>query len=313
MRRTLPSLLLAFAACGPAIGLDDGDSSGNSTEGPGTTSDSGPPVVSTTSASPSTSGPPATTTTADESTDEGVNFIEPTGGTCLEEAPDGTLFHCPYCDIFAQDCAPGDKCMPWANDGGSSWNATRCSPVSDMPGQVGESCSVEGSNVSGIDTCDLGLMCWDVDPQTLTGVCEAMCTGSPEDPQCQAGYSCAISGDGVLALCLSDCDPIAMDCPGNDQCAPMNDGFACAPAGDEAPPGEPCTLVNECVDGAVCISPDLTPDCAGASGCCSSFCDLMAPDPMAGCLPGQTCLPWYEPGNAPPEYAHVGACGVEPA
>lgn len=75
-----------------------------------------------------------------------------TGGLFLSE-PDGggTGFEC---DVFAQDCPPGEKCVPWANDGGGVWNATRCSPVDDDPAAPGEPCTVEGGPTSGIDDCD---------------------------------------------------------------------------------------------------------------------------------------------------------------
>jgi hypothetical protein len=310
MRRPLLALFTLFAtgpACGTTITLDDGDTSGNSTEGPGTTSDSGPPVVSTTSANPSTSGPPAT---GDASTDGGATFIDPSAGGCSSPIDDGGGATLARCSTLTQDCCAGEKCMPWANDGGAHWNATRCSPISDMPGQLGESCSVEGSNVSGIDTCDLGLMCWGVDPQTLTGECTAMCSGDASAPVCPADYSCSITNDGVLTLCLLDCDPIAMDCPAA-QCVPSDDAFGCVPPVGDLLPGDACETFWECSDGAACIAPENVPDCAGAVGCCSNFCDLTAPDPALGCLPGQTCLPWYDPGDPPPEYEHVGVCGVE--
>jgi hypothetical protein len=309
--------LLAFfvvAGCGPAITLDgtgegdDGDTgaaTGND-DAPGATTS--PPPATTVA---STSG--VTPTSGDESTDGGNTFLEPTGD-CLQGAPDGTSFHClppdEPCSTWEQDCPEGEKCMPWAGDGGSNWTWTRCSPISDTPGQLGESCSVEGSNVSGIDTCDLGLMCWGVDPQTLTGECAAMCTGDPSAPVCPADHSCSITNDGVLNLCLLDCDPIAMDCP-TDQCVPIDDAFGCVPSSGEQLPGEPCEQLAECISGAACIPADNVPDCAGANGCCSDFCDLASPDPTLDCLPGQVCLPWYERGISPPEYEHVGVCGVE--
>ena len=79
------------------------------------------------------------------------------------------------CDIEAQDCPEGEKCMPWANDGGDEWNGTRCSPIAKDPGPLGGPCLAEGSGTSGIDDCDLGLVCWQVDPKTNQGVCHAMC------------------------------------------------------------------------------------------------------------------------------------------
>ena len=77
--------------------------------------------------------------------------------------------------------------MPWANDGGDEWNATRCSPIADVPTQVGELCMVEGSGTSGIDDCDQGLVCWQVDPDTNVGVCHALC--EPGLPGCESPLS----------------------------------------------------------------------------------------------------------------------------
>ena len=51
----------------------------------------------------------------------GVDFLGfPDGGT---EPTD--------CDIWAQNCPRGEKCMPWANDDGYGWSATRCTPIDD--------------------------------------------------------------------------------------------------------------------------------------------------------------------------------------
>ena len=59
---------------------------------------------------------------ADKLKEEGVIFILPDdGGTGVFE-----------CDLWGQDCPDGEKCMPWASNGGT-WNATRCSPVVDSP------------------------------------------------------------------------------------------------------------------------------------------------------------------------------------
>ncbi len=48
------------------------------------------------------------------------------------------------CDVFKQDCPEGEKCSAYADDGGTSWNASKCVPVNG-DGQPGEPCTVEGS------------------------------------------------------------------------------------------------------------------------------------------------------------------------
>ncbi len=58
------------------------------------------------------------------------------------------------CDVWTQDCPEGQKCMPWANDGNTTWNATKCSPVDPNPGQPGDSCISEDFGYSGVDDCD---------------------------------------------------------------------------------------------------------------------------------------------------------------
>lgn len=136
------------------------------------------------------------------------------------------------CDLFFQSCPEGEKCMPWANDGGTQWSATRCSPLADGPGQVGDPCTVEGSQYSGIDDCDLGSMCWNVDAATSTGTCVALCDSNQCQPElfCEdPGTACAIVDDGVVPVCLPMCDPLAPDCVPGYGCQETANGFFCIP------------------------------------------------------------------------------------
>ena len=149
--RPLAALCLLLLACGPKISgesAEEGEAS-STTEAPGT--ESGPP---------GSSGGPTTTPldTGEGTADSGV---VDTGEVWLDLPTS--------CSTFAQDCPPGFKCMPWASDGGNSWNATRCVPIAPDPNAPGEPCTVEGSGVSGLDDCDGTSMCWDVDPDTLEG------------------------------------------------------------------------------------------------------------------------------------------------
>ncbi len=225
--------------------------------------------------------------------------------------PDGTepSFEC---DMFAQDCPEGEKCMPWADDGGNSWNATRCSPISENPGQPGDECSVEGSGVSGIDDCDIGAMCWDVDPKTNIGTCVAMCTGDSANPLCEdPDTSCNIVNDGALVLCLPTCDPLLQDCPEGQACYPVLEEFTCVPdaSGEMGVFGDPCEFINVCDPGLFCADAAVVPNCVGAPSCCSEFCDLDAPagdSQCSGSADGQMCLPW-EPAPGPGLEA-LGAC-----
>jgi hypothetical protein len=204
--------------------------------------------------------------------------------------------------------------MPWANDGGSHWNATRCSPLAEMPGDLGDPCTVEGSSVSGIDDCKLGAMCWNVDPDTNMGECVGFCTGSEANPTCEdPTATCHIGGDTVLILCLPHCDPLVQDCDDGEECVPTSELFSCVPddSGDAGEYGDPCEYVNVCDPGLFCAVPDGVPDCQGPFGCCSPFCDTSDPEATAACpgaLGGQECVGWYEDGQAPPGLENVGAC-----
>ena len=242
----------------------------------------------------------------DEGGEDGGGFGSSGGGGFIDEPDGGGLTF--ECDVFAQDCPPGEKCMPWANDGGTQWNATRCAPVADMPGMAGDACMVEGSPYSGIDSCDLGGMCWEVDPETLTGTCVAMCTGGPDAPMCEPGFECVMANDGVLALCLASCNPLAQDCFEGEGCYPVTPSiFECAPdASGGAGAGQPCDYINACTPGTMCADIGLVPDCMGPAGCCTSFCSLG--DPAPPCLPGQTCEPYFALGSAPPGYELLGVC-----
>jgi hypothetical protein len=217
------------------------------------------------------------------------------------------------CDLFLQDCPEGDKCMPWANDGGAVWNATRCSPIDPDPGAVGEPCMVEGGPTSGVDDCDRGAMCWDVSLDTLEGTCTAFCVGTPDDPTCEdPNAQCATAERTGLALCLPIGDPLLQDCAEGQGCYPVQAYFLCVPdrSGDMGAPGDPCEYLDVCDPGRACLEAAAVPMCEGATGCCSPLCDLT--DPMPPCLPDQVCLPWYEAGMAPAGYENVGACALPP-
>jgi hypothetical protein len=227
-----------------------------------------------------------------------IGFIpEPDGGGVTNE-----------CDIFEQDCPAGEKCMPWANDGGPSWNATRCSPIAADPGAIGDPCTVEGSSVSGIDDCELGAMCFGIDNATQMGTCIEMCSGPAAAPVCDTpATTCVITNNGVLALCRPLCNPLAGECPAGQGCYAAAGVPVCASdaSNDTGASGDPCQFINACDDGNMCAAPDAVPDCAGA-GCCTPFC---AVGDDSACLPGQTCQPFYAEGEAPLECVELlGVC-----
>jgi hypothetical protein len=306
----LPSplvLLVAALVTGCVIPKSVGegnDAAAGSSDGTHGTAGSDAPPGSASSTGPGATGPasdgetdPSAGTTSGDTT--GVDFIV---------MSDGGIFD--PCDPWAQDCARGEKCTPAAReDDGTTWDWARCAPIVEDPGAPGEPCTVVGSPTSGIDTCELGAMCWDVDPVTLEGVCIGLCVAPEDAPTCaQEGAACIIANDGALPICLPTCDPVLQDCEPGQACHPFGDVFVCAPEG--ASPGgvgESCEDIAMCDAGLFCAVPELVPDCA-SNGCCTSLCDVTDPSPP--CLPGQSCQPYYEPGTAPVGFENVGICAL---
>jgi hypothetical protein len=217
------------------------------------------------------------------------------------------------CDPYAQDCPAGEKCTPWANDGGNSWNSTHCWAVAEAPAQLGDACVVEGSGVSGVDDCDVGLMCWAVDPETNMGTCIELCGCGPDAPTCSGGGTvCTISNAGVLPICLPTCDPLDPSvCADGQGCYRSGDTFMCAPdaSGTDGSLGDPCAYINTCDPGLFCASADFVPGCFSTSGCCTEFCDL---DEANDCtIPGTECVPAFVPGTEPePCHTDTGVCAA---
>ncbi len=213
------------------------------------------------------------------------------------------------CSQWEQDCPCGYKCMPWANDGGTAWNATKCTPVSDMPKQVGEPCTAQDSGVSGVDDCDVGLMCFGVDSETNAGTCIAFCEGNEAQPSCVAECSvCRVPAEGLLTLCLPTCDPLAPDCPDGFGCYPDYVGFTCMPRGSDQGIGEPCAYINDCAPGGVCLGADYVPGCA-SDMCCAPVCDTAGPEACEGQLAGTSCTMWAtKPATC--ESPTLGVCAV---
>jgi hypothetical protein len=236
--------------------------------------------------------------------DDGAFVPQPDGGVVAE------------CDIWTQDCPAGEKCMPYAS-GTSSWDATRCSAVDAMPNEVGDPCTVVGSDSSGQDDCVVGAMCFAVDPESNEGVCFAMCQGSEASATCNSPeHVCSISNDGVLALCLPSCNPLLQDCPSGGValgCYPVDgiQSFVCWPdySFDQGGFGDPCEYFNYCDVGLFCGIPEALPGCA-ASSCCNEYCDVTGGTPCSGAADGQECIAWADPGQAPPGLEDVGYCAL---
>jgi hypothetical protein len=294
---------------GPSAEVDDGSTSGPTTD----------PLVDTATSAPGTSAPgtsvgttePGTLATSDDPTDDATrgttvnDTFDPDGGSSIE------------CDIWSQDCQDGEKCNPWANQGGNRWNAVVCVPVDPSPAQLDDECAVEGSTTSGIDNCDFGLMCFDADPETGIGTCTPLCTGTEANPVCaDATTTCTISHDGVLILCLPSCDPLAQDCAHDgDACMPTYYGaFSCFPTYQpSAAAGEPCQYPDSCLAGTACVPGDRVVGCP-AESCCTPLCDDTDPYADIGCpgnAEGELCEPWYPEIQVPdPPPQPIGVCVI---
>lgn len=203
LRASLAPLAIALLGlslgCGPA--KDDGSvadatsATSSDMQGSSTTSDGS---ASTTASDPSTSSSTTfdgQTETGDDvqttSVSSGFIYGDPDGGTVTIE-----------CSVWDQDCAEDEKCMPWANDGGPEWNATRCTPLDPDAGEVGDPCTTEGSPVSGIDTCTVRAVCVVENEETLEGTCVEVCSGASEAPICMTEGTTCTNPETVAPLCL---------------------------------------------------------------------------------------------------------------
>jgi len=216
------------------------------------------------------------------------------------------------CDVFAQECPEGEKCVAVITDGGGAWNAARCVPVLGM-GVAGDPCTAK-SVAEGLDSCAKGAMCWGVDMDGH-GTCVGLCEGSWEAHTCPDPHvSCTINQSGTLNLCLPVCEPLLQDCGPGEACYPIyDDEFACAPdaSGDAGAANDPCAFINECAAGLLCGDPMFVgAGCApGSSGCCTPFCGF----PDGACPnPDQQCVQWFDPAMLPEgdSWLGIGACGV---
>ena len=234
--------------------------------------------------------------------------------------------------MFVQDCPDGYKCALYSK-GSTSPDAAHCVPLPQDPKQAGEYCG--GWSWGGgedLDDCDRGLMCMSLGIDNLY-VCRPTCLGDP--PYGSNPLSCAVDGwdcvyiygSGVAGFCMLPCDPFTQDCSEGQSCVAtystpngqnhMN--FWCVPElsdPDSTPvDGSPCfpgALADYglCGRGRTCLLGHV-PNCQG--NCCTSFCDVNAPNTCALADQGAECIAFAEldPGFVVPVgMEHVGFCGV---
>ncbi|HET6585131.1 MAG TPA: hypothetical protein VFG69_16855 [Nannocystaceae bacterium] len=221
------------------------------------------------------------------------------------------------CSVWEQDCAEGNKCVPWSLEDDLVPDEIRCCPTEPNPALPHEDCVVQQYFGSCLDDCAEGSMCLDTD-MDLAGVCQPFCRGEASNPTCDTGEGCLIYFAGV-PFCFPLCDPLIQDCPEGQGCYPGEDAvggtdFLCLPRIGTAQLGEGCWLLSNCDPGLICVSPDFFPNCNGIVGCCTTLCDTSEPDPCDEIDPALDCVSWYVGGQQPPDPAleNVGVCVIPP-
>jgi len=220
------------------------------------------------------------------------------------------------CNLFLQDCNPGEKCSAYAMDGGIFPDGAKCVPETGdkLPG---EACSLDGNFGEGTDNCAKGSLCLDID-NSGKATCVAYCGGDMENPTCPNDDKCAFLFEPTVPLCFPACNPLQQDCGDTDACVPNiaalgSEYFVCMPLVFQGIPGQygdACYAISGCDKGFQCIFAENVPNCAGDMYCCSAWCDLEAPDTCKDFDQTIGCVPWYEPGSETPGYENVGICGI---
>ena len=284
----LSCLVAVVCGCGPGAFGDGSQDSGSDDPTTATTPD---PTVEPSDTSDTSD---TDTSTSSSSTDDG--FVP----------PDQDILSSDPCDPFMQDCADGEKCVPYASTGGS-WDTNRCVPVLGDQA-VDEACVFHGFD-EGTDNCDADGYCWDTIDMDgeLVGRCHAFCRGAADDPMCPPGSQCLISSEGSISICLKTCDPLLQDCDEGLACYWANNGFNCIFTTENTQAGLPCAFINDCDAGLGCLPAEVMPNCEG-SACCSPFCDITDGSETCAVIEGTECAAFFEVGMAPPGYEHVGVC-----
>ncbi len=181
-----------------------------------------------------------------------------------------SCFATSYCDVWAQDCAAGEKCVAWSADGDADLGGcvlTRCSALAADPVAIGGVCEVETGPWSGADDCEIGAYCWDVDPVTLEGVCVSNCNGSEANPVCPDDLRCFVGYGGWLTACVPDCDPGAPACAVGSACVTtVGAASVCLPSslGIPGAQAQACDHSVGCGDGFACMAADAVAGLCGS-------------------------------------------------
>ncbi len=266
------------------------------------------------SAGSSTTEAPTLTVTGALTTEAGDSSSTSFGDADADDSNEGA-----DCSIYQQDCAAGEKCVPYSDQPDLVPDDIRCCPiVGNANLQPGDSCTVQDYFGSCLDDCGVGSFCLDIDDDG-NGTCQPTCGGSAQNPDCQPNETCFIYFTGV-PMCFPTCDPLTQNCPADQGCYPDESasggtGFICLPTvGEGKDYGDYCWLLSNCDPGFICVSPDFQPGCDGLVGCCTPLCDVAEQDDCSSFDPALECVPWYLNGQMPPSASleDVGACVLPP-
>ena len=261
--------------------------------------DAGETTSETTTATTSTETSGSMTETETETGSMTSNTTNTSGS--FYAGPDVDLPPFTDCYPWQQDCPDGEKCVPYSEFGGD-WTDNKCVLVTG-DGGPGDTCTW-GGVVEANDTCDQYSHCW-TGGQGMDGTCQPFCTGTPDNPMCPDGMFCIAGIEGVVNLCLDTCDPLAQACDDGTACYWEGEAFICIVTTQDLATGEPCTFINECAGGNVCLDAANFPSCMGLS-CCAAYCDT---GDMNACPdPDLECVPFFQQGEAPDGLEHVGVC-----
>lgn len=241
--------------------------------------------------------------------------------------PDGTTgAESRVCDVFAQDCEAGEKCLstrPYAQpilveDGVPAW----CTMIADAPLGPGDACIVDRDayRVEGVafDDCAAGLLCWGLDDDGR-GRCESLCVAGYAAPTCAPDSTCPIDAGAHARVCVPRCIPRTDDCEREEEgCYLQSSQWGCYPSDAfvddrEGSTGYPCSYAFHCRDDHVCLDKDEFAGCpvdGGYGGCCAKLCALGDAGADASCAadaPDRVCRPWLEAEDAG-GYADLGVC-----
>lgn len=241
-------------------------------------------------------------------------------GQCVDPEEDYDQEHsdATYC---LAPVPPPLQCDPWRPEPGCpegykcvhpTWDGSRPGCVPVLPGGLPPGAACEKLAPYAIDEYGYGLFLDDCDAGSgcYFGECRTFCEFDEAwTPHCPPGFVC---GAGRISLwCVPFCDPLLQDC---------DEGFVCVGAGgwpefecvaDGSGAGgqvfDACEAVNGCDPGLLCATPIGAVECdQAAPGCCLPYCDTSAAPQCPGA--GQTCVAWYEPGQAPPGFETLGVC-----